>query len=236
METVALQEPCNLTDNPLSSQTAPSNCEVCGGTGWAPAERDERGYIKNVRLCECKKDGRITRRIPAKYRDARLTDFKAPTVDAVETWIDDSQSPGLFLYGPSGVGKTHLAVAICRRLLESGEDVLLRPSTRFYRELRDGFNTERSEGSVMREYVTARWLLLDDVGSGALTDFERRYLLDLLDQRADRKTLLTSNLTVDDFTQRLDERIGSRLREFTYLRCAGADRRATRSRPKIVAA
>ena len=107
----------------------------------------------------------------------------------------------------------------------------LLPASRFYREIRAGFNSERSEEAVLAEYVRAHWLLLDDVGAGALSDFERRYLLDLLDQRADRKTLITSNLTIEDFARRLDERVASRLREFTSLDCQGADRRATRNRP-----
>ena len=236
METVVLQEQCNLTVNQLSSPTAPSKCDLCGGDGWVPAERDERGYIKNMRRCECQQAARIARCIPSKYVEAKLANFKAPTIDAVEAWIEDTRSPGLFLYGASGVGKTHLAVAICRRLLESRQDVLVRSAARFYRELRDGFNAERSESSILREYVSARWLMLDDIGSGALSDFERRYLLDLLDQRADRRTIVTSNLSAEDFARRLDERIGSRLREFTTLQCQGADRRATRGRPKSVAA
>lgn len=235
MEAV-LQERCTQTDSNSSKQTTSSNCEFCGGTGWAVAERDSRGYIKNVRRCECQKSARLVNRIPAKYRSATVADFKGQTLDVVEEWLQERPSPGLFLFGPTGVGKTHLAVAICRRLLESNEDVLLRPAARFYRELRDGFNSDRSETVVMSEYANTPWLLLDDIGSGALTDFERRYLLDLLDQRADRYTILTSNLSVDDFAQRLDDRIGSRLREFTSVRCAGADRRAARGRTKYVAA
>jgi DNA replication protein DnaC len=54
-------------------------------------------------------------------------------------------------------------------------------------------------------------------------------LLDLLDQRTSRRTIVTSNLTVEEFSKRLDERIGSRLREFTSFHCGGADRRATRN-------
>jgi DNA replication protein DnaC len=172
---------------------------------------------------------RIARRIWPKYSQARLSDFKVSTLNAVAAWLRDSRSPGFFLSGGVGVGKTHLAVAICRALLEVGQDVLLVNAARFYRELRGAFNTEGGEESVMSAYCRAPWLLFDDAGAGALTDFERRYLLDLLDQRSSRKTIITSNLTVEEFAKRLDERIASRLREFTLFQCGGADRRATRN-------
>jgi Cdc6-like AAA superfamily ATPase len=219
-------------------------CEHCGGEGWVPFEFDERGFIKNMRPCACQVTARVERCIPAKYRAATLADFNAPNIEAVGDWIGHGQglghgqSHGLFLYGPTGVGKTHLAMAICRRLIESGQEVLVRSATDFYREVRNSFNEERSESSVMREYASARWLLLDDIGSGNLGDFERRYLLDLLDHRASAnlRTIVTSNLSAEDFAERLDERIGSRLHEFTTLLCKGADRRAQRGRTKAAAA
>jgi len=203
------------------------NCDFCID-GWLAAERDERGFTKNVRPCECQLRRRVELRIPAKYGGARLSGFKGATISAVGDWLEQKNSPGLFIFGAPGIGKTFLAVAICRTLLEAGQDVLLRSAARFYRELRGGFNSERGEESILNEYVGALWLLLDDLGAGALTDFERRYLQDLLDQRADRRTIITSNLTVADFGQRLDERIASRLSEFTSLRFTGADRRAQR--------
>ena len=181
-----------------------------------------------MRPCECQSVTRIVRRIPEKYAQARLSDFKGSTIDAVANWLKDTRSPGLFLYGPVGTGKTHLAVAICRVLLEGGHDVLLRLATTFYQDLRSSFNGERSEQAVLADYVRVPWLLLDDAGGGALTDFERRYLLDLLSLRADRRTISTSNLSVEEFATRLDERIASRLREFTSFHCGGADRRALR--------
>jgi DNA replication protein DnaC len=219
----------------VTNLTPPSACPECDGEGWVPAEHDERGFIKTMRRCECQRSARIARRIPAKYASARLSDFKAPVMDAVAAWLQDSQSPGLFLFGSVGTGKTHLAIAICRALLEAGQDVMIQSASQFYSEIRSTFNSDQGEESVLAVYFRAPWLLLDDVGAGALSDFERRYLLDLLDRRANRRTIITSNLGVEDFARRLDERIASRLREFKTLQCEGADRRAVRGRPRFAA-
>jgi DNA replication protein DnaC len=233
--TIALPEERRVIQDDSPSSTDPTLmpapvCELCKGDGYVVAERDARGYIKNMRACECQRSEKIRRRIPSRYVHAKLSDFRPSTQAMVAAWFHDRQSPGLLLYGPVGTGKTHLAYAILRTLLEAGQDVLAVNSASFYRELRGAFNTERTEDSVMAPYCRAAWLLFDDAGAGALTDFERRYLLDLLDQRASLRTIITSNLTVEEFRKRLDERIGSRLSEFTSFHCGGADRRATKNR------
>jgi DNA replication protein DnaC len=198
------------------------------------AERDERGYIRYVRPCECQRSERIRRRIPPRYAHAKLPDFKPLTREKIKAWFRDKQSAGLLLYGPVGTGKTHLGFAILRRLLEAGQDALAVNAANFYRELRGAFNSDESEETIMAKYAGVPWLLFDDAGAGALTDFERRYLLDLLDQRASRRTIITSNLTVEEFSKRLDERIGSRLSEFTLFECPGKDRRAERNKQPAI--
>ncbi|HKV25627.1 MAG TPA: ATP-binding protein [Candidatus Acidoferrum sp.] len=156
------------------------------------------------------------------------------TRESVTAWLRDKQSPGLFLYGPVGTGKTHLAYAILRALLEDGQNALAVSAANFYRELRSAFNSEQNEETIFGKYVGVPWLMFDDAGAGALSDFERRTLLDLLDRRASLKTIITSNLTVEEFGKRLDERIGSRLSEFLLFHCGGTDRRAKRNQQAAI--
>jgi DNA replication protein DnaC len=59
-----------------------------------------------------------------------------------------------------------------------------------------------------------RWLILDDLGSELVTDTWRSNLSQLVNERnsARRKTIITTNLPIEDFKARYDERIVSRIR------------------------
>ena len=58
-----------------------------------------------------------------------------------------------------------------------------------------------------------RFLVLDDLGAGSLSDCERRYTLELIDTRLNklRPTIVTSNWNLQEIAERMDDRIASRL-------------------------
>lgn len=70
-------------------------------------------------------------------------------------------------------------------------------------------------------------LIIDDLGSGGLSDFERRTTLDILNGRINalRPTIVTSNWDLQEISDRMDDRIASRLAGFTMLQMTGTDRR-----------
>lgn len=79
----------------------------------------------------------------------------------------------------------------------------------------------------MAGYCVAPMLILDDIGAGGLSDHERRILLDVLDRRGNdcRPTVVTTNLSLDQIRDLMDERISSRLRDYLAVAFTGADRR-----------
>jgi len=83
---------------------------------------------------------------------------------------------------------------------------------------------------LLSRYVEVPFLVLDDLGAGSFSDYERRILLDLLNRRGTerRKTIVTSNLELAELEENLDERIASRLSAFDRIRTTGKDRRAQR--------
>ena len=119
-------------------------CPLCGGTGWKSASADgqERGVVR----CDCMAQASLERRlraahIPPRYQHCDFPSFQANVHDQpafnqslsaarvqaeafVRDFVPGRAEFGLLFMGRSGAGKTHLAVAVLRGLLERGADCL----------------------------------------------------------------------------------------------------------------
>lgn len=143
-----------------------------------------------------------------------------PTTQAVRDWAAGPLTFCLIL-GGAGSGKT---VAAAEALLNSklrwgdggGSWVYSPREARFYlasdlaRLSYFDMDSQRKLGRCER----VPWLVLDDVGSELVTDTWRSNFSDIINQRnsARRKTIITSNLSAEDFKTRYDARIVSRIR------------------------
>src|SRR5713101_6680601 len=120
-------------------------------------------------------------------------------------------SDGLFVTGPCGTGKTHLGAAIVRQFITKGANVKLVRCADFYRDVRQMFMAQSpvAESAVLSPLENARYLVLDDLGAGSLSDCERRYSLELVDVRLNRlrPTVVTSNWSLAEISERMDDRI-----------------------------
>lgn len=207
--------------NPPPLSTRP-NCSRCEDTGWVKAGGDRQGVV----ACECRREQSIRQKLPARYYQARLTDFSAEVVVQVQSWLL-RPSDGLLLTGPAGTGKTHLAAALVRECVERDLSITFRRASALYAAIRESYSTHALEEDVLGPYVEERLLVLDDLGAGGLSDHERRFTLEVLDRRGNelRPTVVTSNWTLAQIGDLLDERIASRLSGFTQIAFAGRDRR-----------
>lgn len=205
------------------SPTSPSNNQPCpcGGVGYVPGER---GYVP----CPCQLERRIARELPERFRQARLADFTPAVIQTVRAWLSNPKE-GLLFTGPVGAGKTHLAAAIVRERFETNRKATFRRFADFYAEIRECFSgkTDTSEREILRPYLEDPFLVVDDLGSGSLSDFERRAALEVIDQRSNycRPMVLTTNWSLKQIADRMDDRIASRLAPFKIIELRGQDRR-----------
>jgi IstB-like ATP binding protein len=210
-----LQRPGNTTtSNPTLS------CPECEDTGWVRDPQTDR-----MRKCGCKFERQAELSVPELYRGARLKDFDNRLRVAGERWLADPIS--LMVFGNVGSGKTRFACALCIARRLAGLPAVFRPMAELYRELRKAVQAGDSDASIVEDYLAVGCLFLDDIGSGALTDFEVRTSLEILDGRYVRRrpTVITTNWSLEEIALKMDDRLASRLSDFALLRFEGRDRR-----------
>jgi chromosomal replication initiation ATPase DnaA len=192
------------------------------------------GYVNvegGVRPCACQRERRILEELPPRFHQARLRDFPPTVVQQLTAWLE-SPGDGLLITGPAGTGKAHLAAAILRWRVEHGKWATFRRLAEFYQALRESYRLNTSEADVLRPYIEGKFVVLDDLGGGALSDFERRAVLEVLDRRLNQRklTVVTTNWSLAEIAERVDDRVASRLASFTCIELAGLDRRLTLGR------
>lgn len=198
-----------------------SDCAICGDTGFEPV-RTASGVA--VRPCPC----RIAKRhdvpgLPDWCRGLRLDSLRSGTNAgiylAAREWLDDATTPrpDLYLYGPTGVGKTTLAAALLGELARGGVRTWFVGVATFLRLQVDAVALGDLKADARKFYqraATVGALTLDDVGANEKSsDFSRGILTTLLDTRlaASLTTIWTSNLSIADLAGFYDDRLASRI-------------------------
>ncbi len=164
---------------------------------WDPAT-----YL--TALCEEELNQRYTRRISRYFKEAKLppgktvssfdftqlSDMESGMIEALASdtsWTEHSEN--LLFFGPSGTGKTHLAVAICNGLIEHSIRVRYYQATALVQEL------QRARAELQLEKAFSRLdkyrvLILDDIGYVKKSDAETHVLFELIAHRYETGSMI----------------------------------------------
>ena len=205
-------------------------CTVCNDTGWKTIEVDG---VSRVSRCDCWWQAAAARaasgaRIPPRYRrctlDNLLTYENEKFLKAVDLARRFSEAfpvvqKGLMLIGPPGIGKTHIAVAVLRRVAErTGARALYYDTRALLRDIRSTYDPTRqmAEMDIIRPVMEAELLVLDDLGAERLTDWVEETMSLIVNTRYNerRPTIFTSNyedIPGEDDLNSLYVRVGFRL-------------------------
>lgn len=105
-------------------------------------------------------------------------------------WLRDHHH--LVVIGPTGIGKSWLACALGHKACREGYSVLYKRASRLFSDLIQA----RGEGRLPRLLATlerVRLLIIDDWGPEPLNAEQRRDLLEIVDDRYDRGSLLITS-------------------------------------------
>jgi DNA replication protein DnaC len=200
----------------LQAVSVERECPNCEGTGWQPIEADG---IRRVVRCDCvkKRDSEdlfARSRIPRRYALCEFDNFdvrKDPASGLANLYLDAAKrlargyvqeyplDYGLLLIGPTGAGKTHLAVAILRELMRAkGVPCLFYDFRDLLKEIQDSYNavSQTSELRVLQPVLDAEVLLLDELAALNPSDWVKDTLGYIINSRYNQKrlTLITTTL------------------------------------------
>lgn len=203
---------------------------TCDGSGVVVDEDTRRSSF-----CRCRDQLVAERRakglravIPRRYRDASfdrppVTDMSPTAVAQVRRWVrrvdaNLDEGRGLWLQGPTGTGKTTLAMLCSRAALDAGRTVAIYSVPRLLAEIRTTFDdgSARSYTELVERLVEVDLLHLDDVGAEKTSEWVLEQLYALVNARYEeqRAIILTTNLVdPDEMAAQITPRTVSRLEE-----------------------
>jgi DNA replication protein DnaC len=131
------------------------------------------------------------------YRASRGLDRSLFQTLATNQWVRDCNH--LAIVGPTGTGKSWLACALGNKACRDGFSVLYKRASRLFADLAQA----RGEGRLLRLMNTlerTKLIIIDDWGPEPLTADQRRDLLEIVDDRYDKGSLLiTSQVPVSQW-------------------------------------
>jgi DNA replication protein DnaC len=231
-------------------------CPKCGGTGFLIVER---ANVSGAEPCDCRQEDREERllansRIPPLYLGKSFDNFRVPGTEhpvergqlttvllAVKGFVHDfpnEKRPGLLLMGDVGTGKTHLAVAALRQIIEKGHQGLFYSYQNLLNSIVKGFNpaSGSSDRDAYQSALDAEVLLLDDLAANRAQDWVEDTVNSIITYRCDhRKALIATTNAPDkeagklsgtknvlgniEYARTLEDYIGSRARSRLFEMC-----------------
>jgi DNA replication protein DnaC len=113
-------------------------------------------------------------------------------------WIDKREN--IIALGPSGVGKTHIALALGLAACQKGMSVLFTTAAALVHELMEARDEKRLR-TLQKQLANAKLLIIDELGYVPFTAVGAELLFEVFSRRYEHgATLVTSNLPFDEWT------------------------------------
>jgi DNA replication protein DnaC len=162
--------------------------------------QDEKTYRDNLRLKRLLKKAKLRQEASLEdidYRASRGLNQQVILELSNPQWVAGYRN--ILLSGPTGIGKTFVACALGNAAARAGYTVLYVRATRLFETL----HQSRGDGShlkTLNRLAKVQLLIIDDLLLTPLSDWERRDLLELVEDRYQTgATVITSQCPIGDW-------------------------------------
>lgn len=203
-------------------------CPACEDTGFINGRRCkcyvnllkdiEREKIEKIApIKECTFDSFNTAYYPEEGEDGVCPRKKAEIIKEnciryATTFTKNSKS--LLFMGNTGLGKTHLSLAIANVVINRGYSVIYGTAQNILRDLQnENFGRMDNLKYYESEILTTDLLILDDLGTEFKNQFTVSCLYNIINSRlcAQLPTIISTNYTFEELEDKYDQRITSRI-------------------------
>lgn len=219
-------------------------CDVC----------EDRGFVNN-RICACHKQllKDIMRSEVEKFAPLSQCTFDNFDLNYYPTTADESgvipqiraekvseachryaqnfsmNSKNLLFLGKTGLGKTHLSLAIANVVINKGYYVVYGTSQNICEDLRaEMFGRDGKLTYTKDNVIDCDLLILDDLGTEIDNQYNIASIYNIINSRilAGKPTIISTNYDFSELLEKYDQRITSRITgEFTRMQLFGTDNR-----------
>jgi DNA replication protein DnaC len=166
------------------------------------ADRAEKRYRRNIaaahfpviKRLEDFEFGRV--KGITKTEVAQLTDF---------TWMDKKEN--LLFFGPPGLGKTHLAIALGYEAIGKGYTVCFERITNLIKVLKTA-EIQRTSGFRLKRILRSQALIIDEIGYTPIEKREANLFFNLISEMYEKQSvIITSNKSFSVWSEMMGDEI-----------------------------
>ena len=208
-------------------------CPACKDTGFIGSRRckchnellkdiERAGLSEIAPIEDCTFDSFETKYYPDKPRAEKI---KATCIKYGTQFTTNSKN--IIFYGGTGLGKTHLSLAIANAVINRGYSVVYGTAQNLLNDLQnENFGRTDNIRYYERAVLNCDLLIIDDLGTEFKNSYTTAALYNIINSRilAKLPTIISTNFSSDELEEKYDQRITSRIiGEYSPLLLTGND-------------